>query len=68
MFGQNFAVCRPAILLVGFVSYPSHITFAWPAFLTATEPLRLFNNVLCNLNVLRGKRRKWRAAETSPGR
>lgn len=26
--GENFAVCRPAILFVGFVSYPSHITFA----------------------------------------
>jgi hypothetical protein len=30
MFGQNFAVCRPAILLVGFVSYPSHIPLLDP--------------------------------------
>jgi hypothetical protein len=38
MFGQHPAVCRPPILLVGFISHLSHIAFACPACLTATEP------------------------------
>ncbi|PRX26140.1 hypothetical protein B0G75_12097 [Paraburkholderia sp. BL18I3N2] len=38
MFWQLSAVCRPAILLDSFISYPSHIAFACPACLNATEP------------------------------
>jgi hypothetical protein len=38
MFGQHPAVCRPPILLVGFISHLSYIAFACPARLTATEP------------------------------
>ena len=41
MFGQHPAVCRPPILLVGFISHLSHIAFACPACLTATEPSEL---------------------------
>ncbi len=38
MFWQQPAVCRPAILLVGFISHPAHIPLACPARLSATEP------------------------------
>ncbi len=39
MSGQNCAVRCPAILLVGLISNPYHITFSSLACLTATEPL-----------------------------